>query len=108
MERTRKTALPQSRSHPGNLRPVDQQIRTLAAAQPRGSQKASRRKRRGENMSAEKFVYVIYIRTTVEKLWDALTKPAFTQSYWCGCRLESAWEAGSPWKLMIPDGRVGD
>lgn len=59
-------------------------------------------------MNAEKFVYVIYIRTTTEKLWDALTNPAFTQKYWCACRLESTWEPGSPWKLMIPDGRVGD
>jgi uncharacterized protein YndB with AHSA1/START domain len=59
-------------------------------------------------MSAEKFVYVIYIRTTPEKLWEALTSPALAQSYWCGCRIESVWEAGSPWRLMIPDGRVGD
>jgi uncharacterized protein YndB with AHSA1/START domain len=59
-------------------------------------------------MSAEKFAYVVYIRTTAEKLWEALTNPVFTQKYWCACRLESAWQPGSPWKLMIPDGRVGD
>ena len=59
-------------------------------------------------MSAEKFVYVTYIRTTPEKLWDALTNPAFTQKYWCACRLESTWEQDSHWNLIIPDGRVGD
>jgi uncharacterized protein YndB with AHSA1/START domain len=54
------------------------------------------------------FVYVSYIRTTPEKLWDALTDPAFTRNYWSGCWHDSTWEAGASWKLMIPDGRVGD
>jgi uncharacterized protein YndB with AHSA1/START domain len=57
---------------------------------------------------SEKFVYVTYIRTTPEKLWDALTQPEFTQAYWCGTWQDSAWEAGSPWRIMIPDGRVAD
>ena len=30
-------------------------------------------------MSNSKFVYVIYIRTTAEKLWEALTKPEFNR-----------------------------
>jgi uncharacterized protein YndB with AHSA1/START domain len=57
---------------------------------------------------SSKFVYVTYIRTTPAKLWDALTRPEFTARYWCECRHESDWKAGSSWKLMIPDGRVGD
>ena len=28
-----------------------------------------------------KFVYVTYIRTTQQKLWDALTKPEFQKLY---------------------------
>jgi len=59
-------------------------------------------------MSNSRFVYVIYIRTTAEKLWDALTKPEFTRAYWVGCTQESTWKAGAEWKLMIPDGRVAD
>jgi uncharacterized protein YndB with AHSA1/START domain len=55
-----------------------------------------------------KFVYAIYVRTTAEKLWDALTSPEFTRSYWCGTWHECSWEPGSQWRLMIPDGRVGD
>jgi uncharacterized protein YndB with AHSA1/START domain len=55
-----------------------------------------------------KFVYVTYIRTTPDKLWDALTKPEFTRTYWCGTSHESSWEKGSDWRIMIPDGRVGD
>jgi uncharacterized protein YndB with AHSA1/START domain len=59
-------------------------------------------------MSNDRFVYVIYIRTTPETLWDAITKPEFTRKYWVGCWHDCDWKAGSPWKLMIPDGRVGD
>lgn len=57
---------------------------------------------------SERFVYVIYIRTTPEKLWDALTKPEFTRRYWAETWHDTTWEKGSSWKLMIPDGRVGD
>jgi len=55
-----------------------------------------------------KFVYVIYIRTTQEKLWRALTEPEFTRQYWAGTWQESDWKVGAPWRIMIPDGRVGD
>jgi len=59
-------------------------------------------------MSASKFVYVTYIRTTQQKLWDALLKPEFTKQYWSEVCQVSDWKVGSPWKLMLPDGRVGD
>jgi uncharacterized protein YndB with AHSA1/START domain len=59
-------------------------------------------------MSASKFVYVTYIRAMPEKVWDALTKPEFTRQYWAGTHHDTTWEKGAPWKLMIPDGRVGD
>src|SRR5688572_647559 len=41
------------------------------------------------------FVHVTYIDTTPEKLWQALTDPAFTRRYW-GAGLESDWKVGSP------------
>jgi uncharacterized protein YndB with AHSA1/START domain len=56
----------------------------------------------------EKFLYVTYIRTTPEKLWDALTKPEFTRAYWFGVSAESSWEPGASWRLVFADGRVGD
>lgn len=59
-------------------------------------------------MSSDRFVYVIYIRTSAEKLWDALIKPEFTRVYWVQCWQDCAWKQGAEWKLMIPDGRVGD
>lgn len=59
-------------------------------------------------MSKSRFFYVTYIRTTQEKLWDALRLPEFTRQYWCACTQDCDWKPGSSWKLMIPDGRVGD
>jgi uncharacterized protein YndB with AHSA1/START domain len=41
------------------------------------------------------FVYVTYIATTPEKLWQALTDGTFTQQYWFGTRIESDWRVGS-------------
>jgi len=59
-------------------------------------------------MSQPKFVYVIFIRTTPQKLWSALTDPDFTKQYWFGVHHETDWKAGSPWKLVFADGRVAD
>ena len=59
-------------------------------------------------MATSTFVYVTYIRTTVDKLWTALTDPKFTRQYWFGVHHETDWQVGSPWKLKFPDGRVAD
>ena len=59
-------------------------------------------------MSGSRFVYVIYIRTTPKKLWQALLDPEFTRQYWLGTWQDCDWKAGSDWKLMIPDGRLAD
>lgn len=57
---------------------------------------------------ASRFVYVTYIRTTPEKLWTALIDPDFTRRYWAETWQESDWKPGSSWRLIIPDGRIGD
>ena len=54
------------------------------------------------------FVYVTYIRTTPEELWAALTTSEFMKKYWFGMNIETDWKAGSPWKLVFPDGRIAD
>jgi uncharacterized protein YndB with AHSA1/START domain len=59
-------------------------------------------------MVESRFVYMTYIRTTPEKLWQALTDPEFTRRYWCETHQECDWKPGAPWRLMIPDGRVAD
>ncbi|WP_067847082.1 ArsR/SmtB family transcription factor [Nocardia lijiangensis] len=46
-------------------------------------------------MSDTEFVYTTYIKTTPERLWQALTDPAFTARYW-GATFETDWRTGSP------------
>lgn len=58
--------------------------------------------------SKPQFAYVIYIRTTAEKLWHALVNPELTKQYWAGTWQESEWEVGASWQIMRPDGQVAD
>jgi uncharacterized protein YndB with AHSA1/START domain len=58
--------------------------------------------------AADTFIYVTYIRTTREKLWEALTSPEFNRQYWMGAHQESDWKVGSPWKIVLADGRTAD
>jgi uncharacterized protein YndB with AHSA1/START domain len=45
-------------------------------------------------MDAPTFVYTTYIRTTPQKLWQALTDPAFTRRYWA-TEFATDWSVGS-------------
>ena len=45
-------------------------------------------------MGDTEFSYTTVIATTPERLWQALTDPAFTRRYW-GVALESAWTPGA-------------
>jgi uncharacterized protein YndB with AHSA1/START domain len=60
------------------------------------------------SVAKSKFVYVTYIRTTPANLWKALRDPEFTRQFWVETWQDCAWTVGASWKLMIPDGRVGD
>jgi uncharacterized protein YndB with AHSA1/START domain len=51
-------------------------------------------------------VYVTYIRTTPEKLWQALIDPEFTRRFWVETWQESEWKRGASWRMMTPDGRI--
>ncbi|MGW1868402.1 ArsR/SmtB family transcription factor [Streptomyces mauvecolor] len=79
----------------------------------RGRLDAPGRLKRGveEQLAMEKpeFVYVIYIRTTPERLYEALTDAEFAQEYFGGWGPMSDWKVGSPvlWK-MGPDGAYED
>ena len=60
-------------------------------------------------MAKSTYVYVMYIRTTPEKLWSALTDDTeFMKQYWFGVHCESQWTAGSSWKMVSPDGQILD
>lgn len=47
-------------------------------------------------MAHDPFVYVTYIRSTPEKVWEALTSSAFTERYWSRTSVETDWKVGSP------------
>lgn len=53
-----------------------------------------------------RFVYVTYVATTPEKLWQALTDGEFTRRYWGGRRIVSDWQVGSPVKHLREDGCI--
>jgi uncharacterized protein YndB with AHSA1/START domain len=59
-----------------------------------------------DHMDKPRFVYVTYVATTVEKLWQALTDGEFTRRYWGGRRIASDWQVGSPVKHVREDGGV--
>jgi len=59
-------------------------------------------------MSKPEFVYVTYIETTPEKLWQALTDGDFTERYWFGVHLRSDWKVGSSFEMVRDDGSVSD
>jgi hypothetical protein len=46
-------------------------------------------------MADSQFVYVTYIRTTPEKLWQALIDPEFTRRFWCETWQDCEWKPGS-------------
>ena len=52
-------------------------------------------------MSKPEFVYVTYIETTPEKLWEALTSSEFSKRYWFGTELKTDWKVGSPFALVM-------
>ncbi len=54
-------------------------------------------------MNKTSFVYVTYIATTPEKLWQALTNSEFTKQYFFGSEFVSDWQVGSGFKLMNKD-----
>ena len=58
-------------------------------------------------MRKPEFVYVTYIETTPEKLWEALTDSAFTRQYWFDTEVRSDWKVGSPFALVM-SGKVTD
>jgi uncharacterized protein YndB with AHSA1/START domain len=54
------------------------------------------------------FVYVTYIASTLEKVWDALTQNHFIEQFWSNCRIDCDWKIGSKMQLRSPDGTVYD
>lgn len=58
------------------------------------------------DLTTEDTVYVTYIASTPQKVWEALTSSEFTTQYFFGRQVESDWKTGSPWRLCRPDGAI--
>ena len=52
-------------------------------------------------MSKPDFIYVTYIETTPEQLWQALTDGDFTERYWFAHRVASDWSVGSAYQFTL-------
>jgi len=53
---------------------------------------------------AETQVYQVFIRTTPQKIWQALTEGEVTKRYFFGETVHSDWKAGSEWHSTGPEG----
>jgi uncharacterized protein YndB with AHSA1/START domain/DNA-binding transcriptional ArsR family regulator len=62
-------------------------------------------KRRAERqaMNMPSYVYVTYVASTPERVWDALTDADLTAEYW-GHANVSDWAPGAPWEHRRTDG----
>ncbi len=60
-------------------------------------------KTRIEEETMEK-VFEIYIKTTPERLWQAITDGEMRRQYTFGAAVASDWEPGSHWELSAPHG----
>ena len=51
-------------------------------------------------------VHVTYIKTTPERLWEALTDGTMTSRYYFGTAVKSDWKPGSPYRFADAQGTV--
>jgi len=73
-------------------------LRELSTMKPNAERKAD------DTMTDRpNFVYVTYIESTPERVWEALTDADTTAAYW-GHRNVSDWKAGSRWEHQRLDG----
>src|SRR6476620_10788648 len=99
--------VPEPRPDQAHPRPVGKQIRRALG---RCAQRAQARPRRGGMMdrylvvdgAGTMSVFEIYIKTTPERLWEAITDPEMRATYSFGVRTDSDWSEGSPYVSGVP------
>ena len=58
-------------------------------------------------MPKPRHVYQVYIRTTPERLWQALTDPELTEKYYYGTRIHAdEWRPGAHYSMSYPNGDI--
>ena len=53
---------------------------------------------------SNKHIQQVFIQTTPERLWQALTDSDFTRLYYFGSEVEADWQTGANYRYPIPDG----
>jgi uncharacterized protein YndB with AHSA1/START domain len=53
-----------------------------------------------------KFVYVTYIAAPPQRVWDALTKPEISETYWFGYRVAADGKPGDYMTATNPAGNL--
>ena len=71
-----------------------------------GAIAAIKRTLEDETMDKPLHISETYIRTTPERLWQAITDPEQTRLYWYGALNHSDWTPGARWSSDSPDGEV--
>src|SRR3954454_17949752 len=94
--RPREASFHQPRAAPRGLRTVGSEIRT-SAAQPAARSQERTGRRVVMAKATTSFVYVTYILSTPEKVFEAITKPEIARRYW-GHENISDWKPGSKWE----------
>lgn len=51
-------------------------------------------------------VYITYIAASPERVWQALTDPAFTRQFFFGFAVDVEPKAGGSFRMLYPDGRT--
>lgn len=59
-----------------------------------------------ETAAESRMVFQIYIRASVEKVWEAITHTEFRRQYFYGSTIESDFKPGSPLRSVSPDGEL--
>src|SRR5690606_26875047 len=94
-------AFHQPRAVARGLRAVGSQVRT-ATAQPVARREEESRRRMTMTSETTSFIYVTYIASTPEKVFEAITKPDIARRYW-GHENVSDWQPGSRWEHVRAD-----
>jgi uncharacterized protein YndB with AHSA1/START domain len=61
----------------------------------------------GDSVSEQRIEQVIYIKASLQQVWNALTNPDVTEQYWGGTRIESEWQRGATVRYLR-EGQVMD
>src|SRR3954464_10537282 len=87
---------------------------SLAAQEPAGDRQAARHSARSpeqgirRKMNLDQFkpltVYTIYIASTPEQVWEALTSAKFSRKYFSGFAIEMEQRLGGSFIVRAPDG----